>query len=109
MRYRDQRFPSDKDVWLDHDGSSERAQLMDVSSSGARLLLLEQVPAGTLVTLRHLHLRVQARIIRSDDQHTAVRFVVPLSTTDRDVLRGAKGGRMAGWGTSSYHGFRELS
>lgn len=109
MRYRDQRFPSDKDVWLEHDGSSERVQLADISSSGARLLVLEPLPAGTLVTIRHLHLRVQGRVIRSDEEYTAVRFVMPLSTTDRDVLRGAKGGQMAGWGVSGQHGFREMS
>jgi hypothetical protein len=51
---------------------------------------------------------VQARVIRSDDQHTALRFVMPLWTVDRDVLRGAKGGHMAGWGESSGQSYREL-
>jgi hypothetical protein len=109
MRYRDQRFPSDKDVWLEHEDGTERVQVADISSSGARLLHLEQLPDGSLVTLRHLHLRVSARVMRSNDEQTTVRFVVPLSTTDRDVLRGAKGGHMAGWGSSAQHGFRELS
>jgi hypothetical protein len=41
MRYRDQRYPADKDVWLEHDGSRERVHLADMSISGARLLSLE--------------------------------------------------------------------
>lgn len=109
MRYRNQRLPSDNDVRLEHDGSVERVQLVDISSSGAKALHLEALPRDALVTVCHLNLRIPARVVWSDDEQTAMRFVRPLSTTDRDVLRGARGGRMAGWGSSAQHGFRELS
>lgn len=109
MRYRVQRYPTDKDVWLEHGDRTERVQLADISASGARLRHLDQLSDGALVTIRHLHLRVPARVVWSDDEKTAVRFVVPLSTTDRDALRGAKGGSMAGWGTSVQYQLRELS
>jgi hypothetical protein len=109
MGYRDQRYPTDRDVWLEHNGEAELVELADVSSSGAKLLHSRQLPQGTPVTIRCLHLRVSALVVRSTGRQIAVNFLQPLSVTDGATLRGVKGGQTVGWGTAVNHGFRELS
>ena len=108
MRYRDTRLPSGTELKLEYGQQVLRAELADISTTGARLRQLGALPPGVLVTLCQLHLRFPARVVWSADGLTGVRFTQPLSTTDLNALRGAIGSA-GSWGSSSHHAFRELS
>ena len=108
MRYRDTRLPSGQDLKVEYGRQVLRVELVNVSTTGARLKQLGHLPQGTLVTLCHLHWRFPARVVWSEDALTGVRFVQLLSATDMTALRGAIG-HVGVWGSSAHHGFRELS
>ena len=108
MRYRDTRLPSGTELRIEHDDQVSRVELVNISSTGARLKQLGNLPEGALVTLCHLHLRFPARVMWSDEAQTGVRFARALSTSDMTALRVATG-RGGAWGSSAHHGFRELS
>ena len=107
MRYRDQRFPSDILLRVEHGDQVHRAQVANVSTTGARLRHLDPLAPETRVTLCFLHLRFPAQVAWAKDQEIGVQFVIALSAPDLTMFRGASGGRAAGWG-GSYGAFREL-
>ena len=106
MRYREPRYPADIGVRLAFDYDVHDAELVNISASGARIRHSELLPTGTFVTICHLHLRVPARVVRSNGKETALRFVTPLSASDLTAIRGSKGHN---WGAVTYQVFRELS
>ena len=108
MRYRDTRLPSGTELRIEHDDQVSRVELVNISSTGARLKQLGNLPEGALVTLCHLHLRFPARVMWSTEAQTGVRFARPLSTSDVNALRGAISG-VSARGSPSSHAFRELS
>ncbi len=108
MRYRHQRFPADTEVRVMYENQSESVELVNISATGARLLVPDGLPEGALVHLCYLHTRIPARVVWSDDVRTGLSFVTPLSSNDLNALRGA-GGRLGGsWGSSAPGSFREL-
>ena len=109
MRYRDHRYAADTSVRIAYEDEVENLELLDISSTGARIQHLEPLPLGALVTVCYLHLRVPARVVRSSDTETGVRFVTSLSADDLKAIRGSKGGHFGNWGRSGQHGFRELA
>ena len=109
MRYRDHRWPADTAVRVTYDDEIHNVDLVNISSNGARIEHLEPLPEGSLVTICYLNIRLPARVVRSSDAETGVRFVTSLSAADLSVLRGAKGRHSGSWGASSHQGFRELS
>ena len=108
MRYRDTRLPSGKELRIERADQVSRVEIVNVSTTGAQLKLAAPLPQEALVVLCPMHLRYPARVVWSDGVKTGVRFVQPLTASDVTALRGAIGGASAG-GSSSYHGFRELS
>jgi hypothetical protein len=106
MRHREYRYPADIGVRLAFDYDVRDAELVNISASGARIRHSELLPTGTLVTICHLHLRVPARVVRSNGEETAVRFAMPLSASDLSAIRGSKSHT---WGAVTYQVFRELS
>lgn len=107
MRYRNQRLPSATDLRVEYGDELCRAQLVNISTSGARLTQLGNLPPDLLVWLCYLNARYPARVVWSSDWQTGVRFVVPLSNAEVSALRGA--GRLAaGWGKVGQAMPREL-
>lgn len=100
MRYRPQRFPADIEVRVERNDEVQRAQLINVSSTGAKLTGLPPLPPETRVTICHLHLRFPAQVLWSKERLTGVRFVTPLSSGDLNLLRGVDGRRTGVWGLS---------
>lgn len=108
MRYRDQCFPSDTMLRVEYADQIHRAQLVNVSTTGARLRDLDLPAVGSRVTLCFPHLRFPARVVWSSSREVGVRFVLALLSPDLNMLCGTGGGRAAGWG-GSYGLLRELS
>ncbi|SDE81230.1 PilZ domain-containing protein [Limimaricola pyoseonensis] len=106
MRYREQRYPSDRELRVEHGGQTVRASLVNISATGARLARLGRLPSDAAVTLCHLNLRLPARVVWSNERQTGVRFVMPLGASEVNAFRGAAGG-FAGPGAWD-HGLREL-
>lgn len=79
MQPRNQRFPSDLGLRITHDGELCRAELVNISSSGARLKCSRHLPEGALVLLQHLNTPCEAEVVWSNDRGTGVRFTRPLS------------------------------
>jgi hypothetical protein len=109
MRYRDHRYAADTRVRLACDYDVHDAELVNISATGLRIQHPELLPAGTLVTICYLHVRAPARVIRSNGEETALRFVLPLSASDLNAIRGSKGSHSGNWGAVTYQGLRELS
>lgn len=108
MRYREQRYPADTALRIEFGERVERAHLVNVSATGARLSQLAPLPSGTVLNLCYLSIRLSASVIWSNQRQTGIRFTRPISMGDVNVLRGA-GGRPAGaWGTSNHWELREL-
>lgn len=104
MRDRDQRFSSDTELKVRCGDEVFRVQLANVSSTGALVGPLRPLAQRALVTLSHLQLRIQARVVWSNGRQTGIQFVTPLSISDRKVLQDAVGPGPGVWGSSSYHG-----
>ena len=109
MRHRAERYPADTGVRLAYDYDVHDAELVNISATGVRIRHSELLPAGTLVMICHLHLRVPARVVRSNGEETALRFVTPLSVSDLNAIREPKGRDLGHWGATSYQVFRQLS
>ncbi len=108
MGFRHQRFPADTVLRVAYEHKAMEAELVNISTTGARFEGPDYLPPGALVHLCYLHTRIPARVVWSNDAQTGVRFVMPLSSNDLNALRGA-GGRLAGsWGSHRYHFYREL-
>ncbi len=107
VHYRPLRLPTDSCVSLESGSHISRAELIDVSSTGARLSGLAPLPADAQVTLHKLDRRFPAEVVRSDEHHVALRFARPLSDTDVNLLRGVGGGKQS-W-SASQRSFREMT
>ena len=107
MHYRPLRLPTDSCVSLEYHGKVSRAELINVSSTGARLSGIGRLPADAPVTLHKLDRRFPAIVVRSDEQYVALRFASSLSDTDVNLLKGVGGGKQT-W-SASQRPFRELS
>ncbi len=107
MHYRPLRLPTDSYVSVEYHGNVGLAELINVSSTGARLSGHSPLPADAEVTLRKLDWRFPAIVVRSDEQYVALRFASPLSDTDINLLRGVGGGKQT-W-SASQRPFREMS
>ena len=107
MSYRPLRHPTDSYVSVEYLGAVSRAELINVSSTGARLSGLDPLPADAQVIVRRLDWHFPAIVVRSDEQYVALRFAHPLSDTDINLLRGVGGGKQP-W-SGSQRTFREMS
>lgn len=107
MRYRDQRYPSDIGLRLVCGDALHSVQLVNISTTGARLKCSSRLPKDALVTLQYLNERISARVTWSNEHETGVRFVTLLSQSNVTAIRGASGGPSRGWGIPA-QGFREL-
>jgi hypothetical protein len=87
MQYRDPRFPSDKQLTVIIRDQVCPAQLINISSTGARLGQIEPLPRNTLLTVSYLLHRFSAQVMWTDGEFTGVRFLVPLSRSELNVLR----------------------
>ncbi len=105
MRYRDHRFPADKELKVLLQDEVRQASFIDISSTGARLSKLAQLPKDAVVTLCQMQMRIQAKVVWSNERHTGVHFLRPLTPFEVSALRGAAG---HGFGTG-HQGLRELS
>ena len=83
----DGRYPSDVAVRVFLDTDQCRAFALNVSESGACLTGLGRMAEGTRVTIRFLHLCIQARIAWSSDVATGVAFSRPLAPADLERFR----------------------
>jgi hypothetical protein len=109
MRHREMRYPCDNDVVVALGDEPRRARLVNLSITGAKLEELGRVPRDALVSLSYMNARITARVVWSNDRHTGLRFMRPLSNAELHGLRGV-GGRGAGaWGSANPHGFREMA
>ena len=97
MQHRAERYSADTGVRLAYDYDVYDADLVNISATGVRIRFSELLPAGTLVTICHLHVRVPARVVRSNGEETALRFVAPLSASDLIAIRGSKGRTLGNW------------
>ena len=104
MRRRAERYPADTGVRLAYDYGVHAAELVNISATGVRIHHPELLPAGTLVTMCHLHLRVPARVVRSNGEETALRFLTPLSASDLNAIRGIEGRNLGNWVRSATKG-----
>ena len=109
MRFREQRFPSVTELRVMYGDEVRRVQLVNISATGARLEQVWHLPEDALVTLCHLHVRIPARVVWSNERQTGIRFVMPLTTTDMNALRGAIGRSPGSWESGSHYRLRELS
>ena len=108
MRYREQRFATDRELRLVHGSEVQRVQLTNVSATGARLQKLAPLPRDTRVVLCHLHHKFPAKVVWSNERQTGVTFIEPLSNADLQTLAGTVGQMSRHGGGWSNHGFREL-
>ena len=90
MRHRAERYSADTGVRLAYDYDVDDADLVNISATGARIQHSELLPAGTLVTICYLQVRVPARVVRSNGEETALRFMTPLSASDLNTIRGSR-------------------
>ena len=97
MPHRAERYLADTGVRLAYDYDVHDAEFVNVSATGVRIRHSELLPAGTLVTICHLHIRAPARVVRSNGEETALRFLTPLSASDVNVIRGSKGRNLGHW------------
>lgn len=102
MQYRDPRFPADKQLHVIIRDQAHPAQLINISSTGARLGQIGTLPRNTLLTLCHLHYRFSAQVMWTDGEFTGVRFLVPLSRSELNALR-REGPRELGRRTAPSH------
>ena len=91
MRDRSTRLPSDAELKVAHDDEIFRVVVGNISTTGARLDHLGDLPQDAPVTLCHDEARIHARVAWSKEDQTGVQFVTPLSATELDALRGASG------------------
>ncbi len=111
MRYREPRYPADKDLCVILGDEVRPAQLVNVSITGARLGQLGSVARNTLLTVSYLQYRFSAQVMWTDSEFTGVRFLVPLSTSELNALRREGSRASSGWGSAGIisHVFRETS
>ena len=86
MQPRSARRPADNEVRVIHADEVFRVLLVNISTTGARLNHIGNLPQDALVTLRHLYMRIPAYVAWSNDEETAVRFATPLTTREVDAL-----------------------
>ena len=87
MQNDDGRYPSDVAVRVFSDTDQYRAYSLNVSECGACLTGMGRIAEGTPVTIRFLHLCIQARIAWSSDVATGVEFSLPIAPADLERLR----------------------
>ncbi|MGR3500636.1 MAG: PilZ domain-containing protein [Limimaricola soesokkakensis] len=108
MRYREPRFATDRELRVVYGKEIQRARLINVSATGARLGQLSQMEPDRLVLICLLHLKIPAKVVWSNEKQTGVHFLEPLSVADLQTMGAtiADGASPRGkWGN---HGFHEL-
>lgn len=110
MRYREARFPADTPLRVLVGDETLGANLVNVSTTGARLGQMQGVPRHARLTLAYLHHRYPAQVVWTEGGKAGIRFLVPLSKSDLTILRREAGRAMGGAGVPPRqgHGFREL-
>ncbi|MGR3465245.1 PilZ domain-containing protein [Limimaricola sp.] len=109
MRFRDHRFPTDKEVRVAHGKEVQRARLANISATGARLRQLSPLTPGGLVILCQLDLKIPAKVVWSNERQTGVTFLKPLKPADLQTMAGTVGQAAPPAGGWRHHGFREIS
>lgn len=99
-RDQEQRLRADAAVRIFHRDEGYRVDLLEASSTGARLSRLKPLPADSRVTIRYLHLSVRARVEWSDGTLASLRFQAPLASEDLRILLEAAGRRLGVAGAS---------
>ncbi|MFT6533601.1 MAG: hypothetical protein ACJASC_003165 [Limimaricola cinnabarinus] len=107
MRYRNMRYPADSECRVELNGSVNRARLVDISPSGARLKGLPALQSNSRIIICHTYRRIAAQVIWSNDRYTGVRFSMPLGTQEVNDIRGVVAS--GGFGSQGNHGFREMT
>jgi hypothetical protein len=87
-------FRPDGAVKVFHRDVRHLVQIVDVSSTDARLRHPRQLPADAWVTIRYLHLSIRARVVCSDDGFTELQFRTPLASEILGALREAARGNL---------------
>lgn len=88
MRFRDMRMPCDTLVAVLLGGEQRTARFVNISATGAKLEGAGRLPREAPVTVAHLHHRVAARVVWSNERFLGLRFVLPLSPVELGALRG---------------------
>ncbi len=109
MRYRDMRIPCDTEVTALLGEEGRRVRFVNISGTGARIEGLGRAPRDALVTLVHLNNRISARVAWSNENQTGLRFLVPLSPANINMLRGTGGPKPGTRAPGLPTQFRELS
>lgn len=109
MRYREMRMPCDTEVTALLGEEPRRVRFVNISATGARIEGLGRAPREALVTLVHLNTRIAARVVWANERQAGLRFVMPLSSSDLNALRGVTGVRPGAWVPVGQPRFRELT
>lgn len=100
MQYRDYRFPADTSLQALLSNETKNVQLVNISFSGARLSLLQGVSRNALLTLTYLYHRFSVEVMWTEGPYTGVRFLVPLSKSDLNMLRSERGRTSGNFGST---------
>jgi hypothetical protein len=87
MHYRPPRFAAHLNLEVEHGSEIHQAQLVSISSKGARISKPDGLPPDAQVMLRYLHLRVPARAVWSLGRMTGLEFPTHLSGPNLYMLR----------------------
>ena len=90
MHHRNPRFAANLNLVVEHGAEIHQAQLVSISSNGARISQEGGLPPDAQVMLRYLHLRIPARTVWSVGRMTGLEFPTHLSNANLFTLR--KGG-----------------
>lgn len=108
MKYRDHRLLCECEVAILAEGRRIRAQMRNVSSGGARLRGLDDLPAGTRLTLDLHASQPRASVVWARRGLTGIRFDRPLTRSELMRLRGTPEAALVRYAGAAPARFREM-